>query len=448
VGVLQEIIEGCAELGAPPSLDAFRRGLPAAWIEEALAATGTATLRRRRLPAEQVVWLVVGMALFKDRSIADVVNKLDLALGGGQVTVAPSAITQARARLGSEPLRWLFEQCGTRWASESAGEHRWRGLALYGVDGTCLRVPDSDSNREHFGLQSSGRAPNGSGYPLVRAVTLMALRSHMIRAVRFGPFAAGEHHYARELWADIPDDTLTVLDRGFQAWNVLVPLREGGHNRHWLMRARKDTNGKVIRHLGPNDTLVRFKITTPTRRKDPSLPTHWQARCIRYQHRGGQEQILLTSLLDPVEYPAAELVALYHERWEIEMSFDELKADMLERHVPIRSQTPEGVRQELWGIFIAYNLVRREMEHVARDAGVSPLRISFIAAYRHIRDEFLWCAIASPGAIPRHLRRLRQHLAIYVLPPRRSQRAYPRQRKRRMSQYPPNLRRSAGKILN
>ncbi len=442
VTVLQGIVERCAELGAPTGLDTLRRGLPATWIEEALVATGTATVRRRRLPAEQVVWLVLGMALFKDRSITELVNKLDLALAGRKVTVAPSAVTQARARVGSEPLRWLFDKCGTRWADESANSDRWHGLALYGVDGTCLRVPDSQANRAHFGLPPGPRAVLGGGYPVVRAVALTALRSHMIRSVRFGPFTAGEHTYARELWGDIPDDSLTILDRGFQASNVLFPLHAAGRNRHWLVRARSDTNGKVIKRFGPNDTLVQFTITAPTRRKDPSLPMHWQVRCVRYKHRGGKPQMLLTSLLNPVEHPARELVALYHERWEIEMSFDELKADMLERHVPIRSQTPEGVRQELWGILLAYNLVRREMERVAEDAGVSPLRISFIASYRYIRDEFLWCAIAAPGAIPKHLRRLREHLALYVLPPRRSDRAYPRQRKRRMSQYPPNRRRN------
>ena len=124
--MLQGIVTGCASLGGPPELDAFRKHLPREWIEEALRATGTATLRRRRLPAEQVVWLVLGMALFKDRSITDVVNKLDLALpGSGKVTVAPSAISQARARLGQEPVRWLFEQCANKWAHQS---------------GTCQRV--------------------------------------------------------------------------------------------------------------------------------------------------------------------------------------------------------------------------------------------------------------------------------------------------------------------
>jgi hypothetical protein len=159
-------------------------------------------------------------------------------------------------------------------------------------------------------------------------------------------------------------------------------------------------------------------------------------RRIRHRTKGGKEPMLLTSLLDPTKYPAQAIVALYHERWEIEMGFDELKTDMLEHNVPMRSQTPEGVRQELWGILLAYNLVRREMEQVANEANVSPLRISFIASYRFIRDEFLWSAVARPGTIAAHLKRLRQQLSLFLLPKRRSARRYPRAVKRKSSQYP------------
>src|SRR5207245_5632186 len=130
--------------------------------------------------------------------------------------------------------------------------------------------------------------------------------------------------------------------------------------------------------------------------------------------------------VDADRYPAAEIVALYHERWELELGFDEIKAEMLDREEAIRSKSPKGIRQELWGVFLAYNLVRVEMERVAAEAGVEPTRISFVAALRLICDEWLWCAIASPGAIPKHLRNLRASLKPLILPPRRSERLYPR----------------------
>jgi len=156
-----------ATYAKPEQFETFRRHIDAAWIEQALAATGTATVRRRRLPVEEVVWVVLGMALFRDRPIEDVVSKLDLALPGGGGTIARSSVSQARVRLGSEPMKWLFERSGSAWAHASAAAHRWRGVTLYGMDGSCVRVPDTPENREHFGGQS-GRKGTESGYPMAR----------------------------------------------------------------------------------------------------------------------------------------------------------------------------------------------------------------------------------------------------------------------------------------
>jgi len=158
---LASSLAATAAFPRPEKLGSFPQHLPRAWIEQALEATGTATVRKRRLPAEQVIWIVLGMALYRDRSIVEVVDKLDLALpGSGERPVAPSAVPQARARLGDEPMQWLFEHSARRWAHQSANRHRWRGLALYGLDGTSLRVPDSDENRAHFG-SANGRKPSG-----------------------------------------------------------------------------------------------------------------------------------------------------------------------------------------------------------------------------------------------------------------------------------------------
>lgn len=129
-------------------LPKFRSQIPPQWIEEALQATGTATIRRRRLPAEQVLWLVIGMGMMRDRPIAEVVSAFDLSLADASHSeVAPSAIVQARQRLGEEPVAYLFHRTADKWAFESASAHRWRGLQLFGVDGTTLRVADSDENR-------------------------------------------------------------------------------------------------------------------------------------------------------------------------------------------------------------------------------------------------------------------------------------------------------------
>ena len=416
----------------------FQASIDPKWVLQALAATGTATLRRRRFPAEQVVWLVLGMALFRDLAIVDVVKYLVLVLpGSGTRAIADSAIAQARARLGPSPLRWLFEKCAEAWARASADRLRWRGLAVYGVDGTTLRVPDSPENRAKFGGQGAGGGRGQSGYPLVRAVTLMALRSHLLLAARFGPYDVSERRHARDLWPSVPDDSLVVVDRGFMYAKDLVPLEANGSNRHWLTRARTNNKWRVVERLGPGDALAEVLVNRRSRREDPSLPERWRMRAIRYRRRGFREQTLLTSLLDPVKYPKAEVIALYHERWELELGYDEVKTEMLEREEAIRSRTPVGVEQELWGIALAYNLVRLEMDRAAQVAEVPPTRMSFVGCLKAIKFQLLLFAFIKPGKMPKVLDKLHRELAENcVLPPRRTQRLYPRAVKVKMSNYP------------
>jgi hypothetical protein len=426
----------------PESFDTFARHLDESWIEEALLATGTATFRRRRLPAEQVVWLVIGMALMRNRPIREVVDHLDLALPSSDgKRVAASAVVQARARVGAAPLEWLFVRTADEWGHASAARHRWRGLALYGVDGTTLRVPDSDENRAFFGGQPAGDGRGDAGYPQLRLVTLMALRSHTLAGATFGPYGNDERTYAANLWPSVPNDSLTIVDRNYLAATILMPLERDGHNRHWLTRATSRTTWRVVREFGRGDALVELDVSRYARGQDDTLPNTWLVRAVEYQHKGHERKVLLTSLTDAERYPADELVALYHERWEIELSFDEVKTELLEREETIRSKSPESVAQEMWGILLAYNLIRLEMARIADEAEVSPTRISFVTALRFIRSEWEWSWTSrSPGAIPKHLRRMRDDIARFVLPPRRSERSYPRAVKIKMSNYERNRR--------
>lgn len=430
----------------PKSFPTLTQHLDPRWIEEALLATGTATLRKRRLPAEQTVWLLLGMAVMRDKPIAAVAQQLDVALPGpdGSRTVASSALSQARARLGAEPMEWLFLRTSEEWAHRSAATDRWRGLALYGVDGTTLRVADSQDNRTHFGGQAAGRHTGGrddrqSGYPLLRLVVVMALRSHLLAAAAFGAYGIDERAYAAALWNTVPDHSLVLLDRNYLQAAVLVPLRTTGTARHWLTRAKSSTKFRSIRRLGRGDELVEFEVSSEARRKDPSLPTHFDARAVRYQRKGFQPQLLLTSLVDPATYPAEELRALYHERWGLELGFGELKTDMLERLETIRSKSPPAVTQEMWGLLIAYNLVRLEMQRLAREFGVAPIRISFVASLRHCVEQWHLATILSPGAIPSHLATATDRMRTFVLPKRRPKRSYPRAVKVKMSNYPRKL---------
>jgi len=229
---------------------------------------------------------------------------------------------------------------------------------------------------------------------------------------------------------------LVLLDRNYVQANVLVPLMTSGVERHWMTRAKSTTKFRRIRRLGAGDELVEFEVSRTARRKDPSLPTHFDARAIRYQRKGCRPQLLLTSLVDPERYPAAELRTLYHERWEIELGFGEIKTDMLERLETLRSKSPTAVAQEMWGVLIAYNLVRLEMKRIAKEFGVVPIRISFVAALRYFVEQWRWASeTATPGGIPRRLSTMRDRLRRFLLPPRRPERVFPRAVKIKMSNY-------------
>ena len=420
----------------PESYERFARDLPMEWVEMALSLTDTATVRRRRLPSEMVVWLVIGMGLYRDRPITDLVDKLDLALPipSGKV-MASSSVSEARARVGDAALEWLFGRVAETWGHLGARAHAWRGLALYGVDGTTLRVPDSAENTEFFGRMGS-ESRGFSSYPILRLVSLMALRSHLVVGAEFGPNLRSETVYAQALWPKVPDHSLTLVDRGFLSARVLLGLTRSGVDRHWLTRAKSTTTWTVVESFADGDDLVEMQVSSEARRADPTLPKTWRMRTIHYQQPGFQTQILLTSLVDSKAYPKREVVALYHERWELELAFDELKTEMLDREEAIRSRTVNGVFQEIWGLLIAYNLVRREMERVADEAKVAPTRVSFAAAMRLITDEWFWLAgTRSPGAIPKHLKNLRDKLARLILPARRPTRSAPREVKLKLSNY-------------
>ena len=408
------------------------------WVEDALAATGTATIRRRRLPAEQTVWLLLGIALVRNESIERVAAMLGVALPSKSGTSpARSALTQARQRLGAGPLEYLFARTAEVWSGQSVDAHRWRGLALYVIDGTTLRVADSPENWQAFGGNLGNGKRAGSAYPTVRAVCLMAVRSHLLAAMRFGAYEVGEVTQARELWSEIPPDSLTLVDRNFLLGADLSRLAGDGTNRHWMSRAKSTTKLKTLERLGPNDALVEIVFAESTRRANKELPEKWVARAITYQRKGFRKSILLTSLLDPRKYPRDEVVAMYHERWEVELGYDELKTHMLAREEALRSRSPEAVHQELWAICLAYNLVRLEMERAAAEAGVPPTRISFVNALSMIWTQWLvWSTQpVAPARIPDGIIDLRTKLRLLLLPERRPERSYPRVVKIKMSAY-------------
>lgn len=425
----------------PLAFEEFSEYLDREWIAEALQSTLPAKIRNRALPALMVVWLVVGMGLFRNTSIAEVVAHLGVSGVGGRGPrkrrLASSSISEARDRVGEHPLEWLFMTTGQVWGEATSDENRLKGLALFAADGTTLRAPDSTENREAFGLPGSSRGQ--AGYPQVRVVALLAIRSHVLTAAALGPIRGedtGEQSLARELWAQVPDKSLTILDKGYLNYAKLFTLQSIGLERYWLVRAKGGLRWTVIRELGPGDLIVEVKTTAKSRAADPSLPRAFQCRAICYQIEKHRPSWLLTSLMDHEHWPAVELARLYHERWEVELGYDEIKTHLLEREEALRSRTPAKVRQEIWGILLAYNLIRMKMMDVASKLNLPPTRLSFTHAMRLIRvfcEVKAW--IAAPTKVPSRIEELGDMLELLVLPERRPGRRYPRHVKIKMTRF-------------
>jgi hypothetical protein len=436
-------LEEVSRRALPGGVETLRSALRLEWIREALERTGKATLRRRKLPNEAVVWLVIGMALFTNRSVEAVVKHLGLATAedwgdkrprsatGSPVT--SGGATRARARVGAEPLEELFDLTAAKWERETADLDVWRGLRLRALDGTTLRIADSPANEEVYGRPGSTRAP--AAYPQARVVAVLGLGGRMMSDFVVGTYDQGEQTLAQLLYPRLADDTLVLLDRNFVNHAAFVRIPAEGRNRHFLCRGRESgMSFRTIGELGPGDFLIELRVPPHHRSKDRSLPETVVVRMLEYTIKGFGRRRLLTSLQDPRQYPAEEIIELYHRRWEIELAYGEIKTQTLERREALRSRDPELVRQEIWGLALAYNLMRVMMARAARTAEVPASRMSFRNSLLQIQTFLLMAWNDKPGTLPRLYQDLLDELALLVLPQRRARR-YPRAVKIKMSNY-------------
>ena len=411
--MLSDAIPLVIDLPNPLEWSRLGEHLPYEWVEAALVANDKATIRSRRLPAQQVVWLVIALAIYRHRSVKDIVDSLDLALPElADRCITSSATTQARQRLGSEPLEWLFHKSSRQWIAHDEAHYLFKGLHLLAMDGTTLRLADSPDNREHFGSQIY---PNNkvASYPQARGVTLMMMETQLIRDARFGRYDISETTHAHSLLESIPDDSLTVFDRGFLSAQLLCNLVNHGTNRHFLVPAKSNTKWTLI--LGTDDDgIVEMIVSPAARKKDPALPETWRVRAVRTPDDGsGKQRYLLTSLMDSKKFKAVDLIACYLRRWRIETSYRELKQSMMGSELTLRSMTVSGTEQEIWGAMIAYNLIRVEIAKAALEAKCEPTSISFTTALMTIQNELMMTGPATAqGRIPEMLKRLRGRLVL------------------------------------
>lgn len=419
----------------PPDWRRLGEHLPDDWIEQALGYTGKASIRQRRLPAQQVVWLVIALAIYRHRSVRQVMAELDLALPDlKERCVTDSAVTQARHRLGEEPLAWLFSASAQQWRLQDAQRYDFHGLHLLAMDGTTLKLADSAANRQHFGSPHFAKGAVAS-YPHARMVTLCVLNTQLVLAAEFGSYHQHEMSYALKLQEAIPDHSLTVFDRGFLAAELLHGLGKKGEQRHFLIPAKTNTRWTLVEGTA-EDGLVEMKVSAAARKHDSSLPKHWRVRAIAGCDGQGKTVYLLTSLTDRKRYPADAVRRCYLSRWQIETSYREMKQSMMGMALSLRSHSVDATRQEIWGMLIAYNLVRFEMARTAEQAVCPPTDISFILALHAFQFEMTHAAtLRAQGNLPGVLRRMRERM-IAELNVYRPGRKFDRVTKAKPQRYP------------
>jgi hypothetical protein len=388
-------------------LSTFTQNIPIEWVASALDLSSQVTIRRRRLPADQVLWLVLGMALFRDEPVHEVARRLNICAQGlaSDQLLARSGVTEARKRLGADPVEWLFRKTGHQWGSERYTDDAWQGLQVFAVDGALLRTPDTPELRDHFG---SGNTPSDrqTPFPMMRLVALMNVRSHLILDAQLSPYRRSEMRLADEFLQQIPDHSVTLFDKGFWGAGLLSSLSHAGLHRHWLIPAKKGTICEEVIRYNQHDRLVRMKVSPQARARNPGLSTHWEAREVSYEVQGKLKTVMTSLPADT--YSTKAVARLYQERWEIELGFRDIKSSMQQNAVTLRSKKVDLVYQEVWGLLLAYNVIRREASQAAVAFGRTPSDIRFKPACQYIAVQLIVMAAANPiSATGRRLSQLR-----------------------------------------
>jgi hypothetical protein len=411
-----------------PYLRGLSRLVPGQRLAAILSRCGRASKRRRRLPAESVVWLVVAMALLA----ADSIPKVRRRLHPTRAEPEPddSAFTQARRRLGVAPLRRLFLETARPMATHQTAGATYRGWRLMGLDGTTLDLPDTPDNARTFGRPTTGRAEGA--FPQVRLLALCELGTHAICGLSIKPLGHGEPSMVGPLLDQLGPGMLLIWDRGFFSYDLISAVVRRG--AHLLARVKSNTVLRPIRRLTDGSYLAKIYPSEADRRRDMR---GLLVRVVEYTHDdpnrpgAGERHRLITDLTKPADLPAHEAPLVYHERWEEELAFDEIKTHLSNRAIPIRSKTPAGVVQEIYGLVLAHYLVRRVMHDAAVAAGQDPDRLSFLDSLR-----VLQCQLPeSPHvATETWYHRLLREVQRQELRPRRD-RWYARVIKRKMSNW-------------
>ncbi|MEC4765712.1 IS4 family transposase [Mycobacterium sherrisii] len=413
---------GCEGRFAPGHLGELTQIVSSDLVDAALKTTRAVQHRVRVLPSRVVVYLLLAGALFAEVGYRQVWARLVAGLDPATVAApGSSALSQALRRVGVAPLRELF----TLLRGPAAGAARWRDLLVCAIDGTSMFVPNSDANAVAFGRQT-GRPEAESGYPMLRLLTVVACGTRTVIDAVFGAYRVGETTYAPQLLGCLKPGMLLLADRNF-AVTALVEQIAAAH-ADLLIRCKDTRVLPPIKHLPDRTWLARMGAVT-VRVIDARISVALNGGATRAGHYR-----LVTTLIDEKRYPADELVRLYHQRWEIETSYLELKSTILGRRV-LRATTPVGITQEVYALLITYQALRTAIADTSlAHPTISPDRLSFTVALHAARDQVIHAAAAITASTVDLIGRIGAAVLNQPLPARRS-RSSPRVVKRAISKH-------------
>lgn len=382
------------------SLGVIAKFFPREKVDRALEQTGRASIRERDLPAHVVVYYVIALALYMRSSYREVLRCL---LEGVQWLMDPSAsvkvagksgISQARSRLGAEPVQALYEAVVAPIATQQTKGAWFRQWRLVSLDGSTLDVADTADNDKAFGRPGSGRG--SSAFPKIRFVALLENGTHVLWAARMGKYKTDELTLAEEVVPALHKGMLCMADRLFPSYKLWQRAAQTGADLLW--RVKKNVRFDVDQRLPDGSYLSQIYPTSADRRKRRKAII---VRVIEYRldHVPNAEPLyrLVTTILNYKLAPAKELAALYHERWEIETTLDELKTHLRGAQIVLRSKTPELVRQEFHGLLMAHYAIRGLMHEAALRADEDPDRLSFLHSVRVVQRRMARFAAIPPS---------------------------------------------------
>ena len=408
-------------------------------VERILDQTGAVEKRKRMLPARVVVFLVIAMTLFAKKSIPEVLNILveGLRIQGAYLLGASlpvkSALAQARQRLGVKPIVELFRTLARPIAKLNQAWAFYKGLRLMAIDGTKLDLPDTPENERFFGRPGAGRGK--AAWPVASVIALIEIGTRMTVDAFVGPYKTSEQAAAMRLMRSLGAGMLLLWDRGFVGYKLWAAAVKRG--AHLLGRLTSNMVFEPIQTLADGSFLAKLYPSPYARRKNEGGIL---VRIIEYSitppERPGFGEIhrLITSLLDAESYPAKELIVLYHERWEIELEYDEIKTHMIGKTPTLRSKTPKGILQEIYGLLIAHMAVRTLMAEAASKWDLDPDRLSFTGALQVISRAIPRMQAAKTELLPAFYDMMLDEIASQLNPPRRN-RINPRVIKQKMSNF-------------